>query len=79
MSWGVIDRIEDGYVTVLVGEDAISYDIPVEKAPKKLKDGMRCHVTIENNEIVLLVPDIRATIDAKKRGQERMDRLRRKE
>ncbi|NGP44906.1 DUF3006 family protein [Bacillaceae bacterium SIJ1] len=65
MDWGVIDRIGDDYATILIGDDAKKYYIRAGELPKKVTEGMRCFVKIEEEKVVQLIPDVKATREAR--------------
>ena len=77
MEKAVIDRIVDGKTAViLVGEDERLYHYPAEKLPEGAAEGIRVKVEISEGQIVSLEVDQGETDIARKRIQEKMDRLR---
>ncbi len=76
MEKGVIDRIVDGKIAViLVGENEKEYHYPAEKLPDGVKEGTWLKVEILNDQIVKIEPDFEETERVRKRILEKIKKI----
>jgi len=72
----VIDRFEDGYAVLLVGENNRRVNVPRKRMPKGVKEGTWLKVEFEGEELQRVEIDAEETENAKKRIAEKLERLR---
>ncbi|WP_265112265.1 DUF3006 domain-containing protein [Halosolutus halophilus] len=77
---GVVDRIEDGKIAVVLleeGEQVIEQiDVPADRLPEPAQtDGGVLSVTLEEGEVVSMEYRADATRDRRESAQEKLDRL----
>ena len=77
MEKAVIDRIVDGKIAViLVGEDQRQHHHPADELPEGAREGTWLRVRVEGAKIVSIEVDPGETDEARRRIQEKMDKLR---
>lgn len=73
----VIDRFEDGFAVLLVGETNRLVNVPRKRLPKGVKEGTWLKVELEGDLLASAEIDAEETENAKKRIAEKLERLRR--
>lgn len=73
----VIDRFEGDVAVLLVGDDSQQVDVPRRLLPRKAHEGDHLHIELRDGQVVKAEIDAQATEAARKRIQEKLDRLRR--
>ncbi len=73
----VIDRFENGFAVLLVGETNRRVNVPRKRLPKGVKEGIWLKVEFEGEEMLSAEIDAEETELAKKRIAEKLERLRR--
>ena len=73
----VIDRFEDKFAVLIVGEEEQLMNVLRELLPKQSKEGNWLQVEIHNGEVISAVMDAEETANAKQRIAEKLKRLRR--
>jgi len=77
MEKAVVDRIVDGQIAViLVGEDERQYHCPTDNLPEGAKEGTWLRVQVESGSVVVMEVDQEATETARRRIQEKVEKLR---
>ncbi len=79
MEQAVIDRIENGIAVVLIGEAERQVNVPRKQLPKGAREGHWLKVEMAGDQIIRIELDPEATAAARKRIEEKLDRLRRGE
>lgn len=74
----VIDRFEGKQVVILVGQEQEILIVPRSSIPKSAKAGDWLIVDVRDDRIFSVEIDIKATEAARKRINEKLDRLRKK-
>ncbi|MDA8217325.1 MAG: DUF3006 domain-containing protein [Dehalococcoidales bacterium] len=75
----VIDRFENGWAVVLVGEDERLLNVPRKQLPRGAREGTWLQVELEGDSLISATVDREATARARKRVMEKLERLRRGE
>jgi len=75
----VIDRFEDGWAVLLVGDEERKLDVPRKSLPRGAREGHWLQVEVEGDQLVSATIDEGATAKAKQRVREKLERLRRGE
>ena len=75
----VIDRFEDGWAVLLVGDEARLLNVPRKLLPRGAREGHWLKVEIEGDQLVSAAIDRDETARAKQRVTEKLERLRRGE
>ena len=73
----VIDRFENGYAVLLVGEANRRVNVPRKRLPKGVKEGIWLKMKIDREEMQSAEIDAEETENAKKRVAEKLAHLRR--
>ena len=73
----VIDRFENGWAVLLVGEDERQLDVDRTQLPLDAKEGDWLQVEIADDRLVRAVVDAEATAQASQRIMSKLERLRR--
>jgi len=75
----VVDRFEEGFAVLLVGDTQRLVNVPRKSLPKKAKEGSWLQVEFKGDQAVSIVLDRAETARAKQRIMEKLERLRRGE
>ena len=75
----VIDRFENGWAVLLVGDEGRKVDVPRKALPKGAREGHWLQVEVEGDRLVSATIDREETARAKQRILEKLERLRRGE
>ena len=75
----VIDRFEGRSAVLLVGDEGRPVDVFRRQLPRTAREGQWLRITLRDGEIVQAVVDEAATEEARRRIQEKLERLRRGE
>lgn len=73
----VIDRFEDGFAVLLVGDEERNLDVPRKALPRGAREGHWLQVEIEGERLVSAAIDKEETARVRQRVRERLARLRR--
>ena len=75
----MIDRFEDGWAVLLVGEKERKLEVPRRSLPRGAREGHWLQVEVEGDQLVSAVLDREETAKAKQRVREKLERLRKGE
>lgn len=75
----VIDRFEDGWAVLLVGENERRLEVPRKALPRGAREGHWLQVEMEGDRLLSADIDREETERARQRIREKLDRLRRGE
>lgn len=75
----VIDRFEDGWAVLLVGDDERRLNVPRKAMPRGAREGHWLLVEVEGDSLVSAVIDKEETARARQRVLEKLEKLRRGE
>ena len=75
----VIDRFEDGWAVLLVGDEERKLSVPREALPRGAREGHWVRIEVEGNEVADIAADKEATEAARRRIADKLNRLRRGE
>lgn len=73
----VIDRFEDGWAVLLVGEEERRLSVPRKQLPRGVREGHWLQVELEGDTLLSATIDQEGTAQARKRIAEKLARLRR--
>ena len=73
----VVDRFEGRYAVLLVGDEGRPLDVLRRQLPRKAREGHWLQIELREGAIVRVVVDEAATEAARRRIQEKLERLRR--
>ena len=76
MEKAVIDRIEDGWATLLVGEREQEVTVPVDELPPKAGEGVWLQLELDGSRVVQIQIDSEETARVHGRVKDKMERLR---
>lgn len=79
MEQAVIDRLEGDRAVLLVGEEQRPIDVPRRRLPRRAREGHWLLVEVVEDQVVSARIDRAATKAARRRIQEKLERLRRGE
>ncbi|HEX9988191.1 MAG TPA: DUF3006 domain-containing protein [Chloroflexia bacterium] len=79
MEKAVIDRIEESWAVLLVGESGRVVNAPRSSLPRRAREGQWLLVELEGDEVISAVVDREETERARKRIEGKLERLRRGE
>jgi hypothetical protein len=79
MQKAVIDRFEGGWAVLLVGESGRVVNAPRASLPRRAREGQWLLVELDGDEVVSAVVDWEETERARKRIEEKLERLRKGE
>jgi hypothetical protein len=74
-----VDRFEEKYAVILVGEENRVVNVIKSKLPRKIKEGMWLVVEFDGNNLISAEIDPEETERARKRIMEKLERLRKGE
>lgn len=74
---GVIDRFEGDWAVIQLSDEQETRNIPRKVLPRRAKEGDYLLLEMENEQIIHVQIDSEATEKARKRIQDKLDRLRR--
>lgn len=77
MELAVVDRFEDNYAILLVGEEQRPVDVPRQLLPPGTREGHWLQVEFISNQLVSAHLDDEATQAAQRRIQDKLEYLRR--
>jgi hypothetical protein len=77
MEQAVIDRFEGRYAVLLVGDDQRPLNVPKRLLPRDAREGQWLRVELDGEQVVRVEIDEAATEVARRRIQEKLERLRR--
>ena len=77
MESAVIDRFENGWAVLLVGEDERKLEVERTQLPSEAKEGDWLQVEIEGERLVNVTVDPEATAQARQRIMSKLELLRR--
>jgi hypothetical protein len=75
----VIDRFEEGWAVLLVGDEQRKFDVPRKCLPRGAREGHWLQVEFEGDHLLNAVIDKEETARARQRIMEKLGRLRRGE
>ena len=75
----VIDRFEDGWAVLLVGDDERKVNVPKKALPRGAREGHWLQVELEGEKLISAAIDKEETARARQRVLEKLERLRRGE
>lgn len=75
----VIDRFEDGWAVLLVGEDERRLNVPRKQLPRGVREGTWLQVELDGDILVSATIDREATARARQRILEKLEKLRKGE
>ena len=75
----VIDRFEDGWAVLLIGEEERRVNVPRKALPRGAREGHWLQVELEGDQLLSASIDREATEQARQRVMEKLERLRRGE
>ena len=76
---GTIDRIEGNFAVILYGiEEQHKIDIPLQELPKGTREGHKVVLIFENEKVIDIVIDEEATMQAKERVKNLIQKLAKK-
>lgn len=75
----VIDRFEDGWAVLLVGENEQRLNVPRKQLPRGAREGTWLQVELAGDRLVSATIDIEATARARRRVLEKLEKLRKGE
>ena len=73
----VIDRFEGRYAVLLVGDEGRHVDVLRRQLPRNARAGHWLQIELRDGEVIQVVVDEAATEEARRRIQEKLERLRR--
>lgn len=74
---GIIDRFEGGFAVIEVTGEPELRNVPKKLLPRGAKEGDHLQLELEDGQVIRVQIDPEATEEARKRIQEKLDRLRR--
>ncbi len=75
----VIDRFEDDWAVLLVGEQELRVNVPRKALPRGAREGHWLQVELEGDRLISVTIDREETAKAKQRIMEKLERLKRGE
>ncbi len=79
MEHAVIDRFEGKMAVLLVGDEQRQVDVPKARLPRRAREGHHLQVELKGDQVIQVQIDQEATERARKRIDEKLNRLRRGE
>ena len=76
---GVIDRFEGDWAVIEVADEPELRNVPKQLLPRGAKEGDHLQLELEDGRVIRVQLDPEATENARKRIQDKLDRLRRGE
>jgi hypothetical protein len=77
MEQAVIDRFEEGWAVILVGDDERRVDVRRDQLPAGAGEGDWLQVDLREDRLVQAILDEAATAQARRRIHDKLERLRR--
>lgn len=75
---GVIDRMEDGFVIILLENKGIQIDLWLHQLPKGIEEGMFMHVVETGNEFIPVKSCQHKTITQMERSERLLEKLKKR-
>ena len=79
MEHAVIDRFEGKMAVLLVGDEQRQVDVPKAQLPKHAREGHHLQIELKGDQVIQALIDKEATERARKRIEDKLNRLRRGE